>query len=231
MDWHGKQTIYVVLQHALFDKLSVGDAGTLAQLKASCCPSVPDNPYGKMNDWEPFMRATTLAHLVAAARQYFGMPEHVPAEKEYTSGQQGTDGGEQKETVAPLATAEDTPTQNWDPPGPESPASERRAWFLAKLGEFVDYHVPAKPFPPDIPAPDPETKKKKKRSGKSVHGKVHRQKSNAAEPNPLIPGVFNYASQVLWFGLFLATWDDSVGEGDVDRVVRNWTVILPLFHA
>jgi hypothetical protein len=235
-DWHGKQTLVVCTGLSLHDKLSVSDAGTIAQLKASCCPTVPDEPYGKMNDWEPFLRAMTIAHLVAAARQFWGMPEQMPVEDdtdgEQKSGQHDDADGEKENADVPLATVADKPTTNWDPPHSKSPDSVKKEWFYGKLGEFIDYHVPARPFPPDIPEDaGAKKKKKKKRSGKSVHGKVNRAERQAREKSSVIDGVFNYASQVLWWGLFFLTWDDSVHEADGDRVIRNWTVALPLYHA
>lgn len=231
MDWHCKQTLIVVQVLSLHDKLSVGDAGTIAQLKASCCPTVPEQPYGKLNDWEPFLRAMTIAHLVAAARQFFGMPEQKPADSE-----QKGDADKEEQADVPLATKADKPTKNWDPPDLKSSNAEKKAWFLRQIGEFVDYHVPARPFPPDIPEDDAaddvtSKKKKKKPSGKSVAGKVRRRERQARDKSTVIDGVFNYASQVLWWGLFMATWDDTVHESDGDRIIRNWTVALPLFHA
>ena len=43
--------------------------------------------------------------------------------------------------------------------------------------------------------------------------------------------MYDYAVQVLSFGLFRAEFIDSVREGDGDRVIRCWRFLLPLFKS
>ena len=57
------------------------------------------------------------------------------------------------------------------------------------------------------------------------------EKSKKGTPKQLHDGVHDYAKDTLVLGLLLMEFNDSIREGDGDRIIRCWKFLLPLFKS
>jgi hypothetical protein len=160
--------------------------------------------------------------------------------------------------VIDLCITEAKPTKNWNPPARFQTLDEKAAWFLGAVGIFLNKHIAPGSYA--SPGSDHGNQGHRKRSNKKPNdggddvadeegeesgvvgdedkgkgagcdGRMFRKKQNDAPESPDIDGIRNYASNLLWYGLFFRVWDDSVHEGDGPRVIRNWRIALLLFRA
>ena len=64
---------------------------------------------------------------------------------------------------------------------------------------------------------------------KYVDLKIPDDSGKKATPKELHDDVHDYAKDTLVLGLLLMEFNDSIWEGDGDRIIRCWKFLLPLF--
>jgi L1 cell adhesion molecule like protein len=57
------------------------------------------------------------------------------------------------------------------------------------------------------------------------------KRSKKTTPKRVLDGVYDYAKDTLVLGLLLMEFNDSIREGDGDRIIRCWKFLLPLFKS
>ena len=104
----------------------------------------------------------------------------------------------------------DTPSKKFFPDGSSDLDSlQRRNILLLATRQLVEKYV-------DLSLPQKKEKKPKK-----------------SAPAPTLPhdGIYEHAKETVTLGLLMMEYVDAVREGNGDRKMRVWNVLLPLFKA
>ena len=100
----------------------------------------------------------------------------------------------------------DTPSTTYFPEGSSELDSLHRRNILLATEQLIENHM-------DLTIPEC-VERKKKGTPKQPHDGVH-----------------DYAKDTLVLGLLLMEFNDSIREGDGDRIIRCWKFFLPLFKS
>ena len=212
MDWHAKQVLYGVYSQLLWKTSSKGEKGTLSQLAGVIKGmNIPKDPHNNLHAWEPFFESVTTAHIIAAAVHHWG----------FTTSPSSSLGKGTLEVSG-------EPTRNWPLTASGGLASLDYEQVLAVVAQFLDAYVPVVP---ELPTEDmfdasgwglASSEKRPKGVHKKYDGVWRAASQQAADQRPDDDSIHEYASCVMWLGLFMMGWKDAVREGDGDRVLRNW---------
>lgn len=205
------------------------EGGTLYQLRNLINRrNISKKVKGNMNEVEDFLVLVISCHLCACAMNYFGMKKNT-----------------------------DEPSLNCFPVDISTlPIKKRKEMFFKKLDRIIELHVISRQKFADILSPNPgsdtvtedphaasvlgehlfsnmctQTQQKHRK----LPSYFTKSDDKARAPTPVMDvaadGIFNYASAVLNDGLLFFEFKDAIREGDGERVLRCWRILLLYFHA
>ena len=239
-DWHAKQSLYgvcirvhtlssiyallyetyyyndhqyfwpQVMMKRLFSGTSSQEGGTLFQLRNLINRrNVSHVTKGKVNEIEDFFELVTVCHIQAVFMQYFGMND--------TKGSP-TLNMATEHTICQLS------------------ANQRRSLLRRKVADIVDRYITTNWAGASATS--------ERVRGLEVTGaeNFRTDHSYSATDSPFTPasgphssniddGVLAYACAVLSDGMFMLEFRDAIREGDGERAIRCWTVMMLYFKA